>query len=185
VDDVCNRRLEDLHRLHRSDPVKTKENLAGRIKTLETKIDRTRDLFIDGDLPRPDYEAKKASIQEEIEVLRQEFSKVDDLDDEIRCVEALRETLLSMENPLSGHYVLTEGPEDWDELIDEDLSYGSEETAAMRRQNFYRRVGMRVKVGEELEILLGVDKISVCKVDTVSGYGSVESKAGRQESTQW
>jgi hypothetical protein len=34
---------------------------------------------------------------------------------------------------------------------------------------------MRVKVGEELEILLGVDKISVCKRDTVSGYGSVES----------
>jgi hypothetical protein len=166
VDDVCDRKLEDLHRLVRSNPGKTRESLAGRIKALETKIERARDLFIDGDLPRPDYEKKKSIIQGDIEAIRGELTKVDDLDTEIRRVEDLRETLLSVENPFSGHYALTRLPED--PHVDDDLSYGSEETAARRRLEFYRQSGLRVKVGEELEISLGIDRISVSADESAS-----------------
>ena len=152
VDDVCDRKLEDLHRLVRSNPGKTRENLAGRIKALETKIDRARDLFIDGDLHRPTYEEKKAPIRDEIETVQKELSKVDDLDAEIRRVEDLRRTLKGIENPLSGHYALTEFPES-DSLVDIDemhsLGYGSKETASKRRQEFYRKTGLTVEVGEE------------------------------------
>jgi hypothetical protein len=148
--------------------VKTRERLVGRIGALETKISRARELFIDGDLPRPAYEEKKSLIRGEIEMVQEELTKVDDLDAEIRHVEALRETLLSVESPLSGHYTLTSLPEDPHVLEDSDVAYGSVETAARRRQEFYRRVGMRVKVGEELEISLGIGEPLVGKLGTAS-----------------
>jgi site-specific DNA recombinase len=171
VHDMCDRELQDLHRLHRSNPEKTKENLAGRIKALETKIERVRELFIDGDLTRPAYEEKKSSIQEEIDILRQEFSKVDDLDADIRHVEDIRYTLLHIENPLSGHYTLIDLPSDRDVVIDENLFYGDREMAVRRRQIFYRERGMKVKVGkEELEITLGLGEPLVSKNGTPSAW---------------
>jgi uncharacterized coiled-coil DUF342 family protein len=126
---------------------KARKELLETIEQLETKLDRARELFIDGDLPRPTYEEKKSLIQEEIEVIREELTKVEDPYAEVRRVEDLRETLLSIENPMSGHYVLQSLPEDLDALEDDDVAYGSRETAARRRQEFYRRVGMKVKVG--------------------------------------
>jgi hypothetical protein len=175
VHDLCDRKLEDLHRLGRS---ASRETLVGRMRALETKLDRARELFIDGDLPRPTYEEKKSLIQEEIEVIREELTKVEDLYAEVRRVEDLRETLLSIENPMSGHYVLQSLPEDLDALEDDDVAYGSRQTAARRRQEFYRRVGMKVKVGGELEISLGIGNPLVCKVDTVSGVIAAPTPAG-------
>jgi hypothetical protein len=173
VNDLCDRRLSDLHRLHRS-PNRSKERLAKRIGDLETRASRARDLFIVGDLTRPEYEEKKASIQEETQALEQELSKVDDLDDEISRVEHLRNALLSIENPLSGHYAFIPGDIDFDlteaAKVDDPLGYGSKEMAARRRQEFYRRVGMRVKVGEELEISLGIGEPLVSKNGTPSAW---------------
>jgi site-specific DNA recombinase len=172
VDDVCDRKLEDLHRLVRSNPGKTRESLAGRIKTLETKMSRARELFIDGDLPRTAYEEKKSLIRDEIGVVQEELSKVDNLDEEVHRVEDLRHTLKGIENPLSGHYALTEFPESYS-LVDIDemhsLGYGSKETASRRRQEFYHQSGLRVKVGEELEISLGIDRIFVSADESASG----------------
>jgi site-specific DNA recombinase len=175
VDDLCDRKLEDLRKLRRSDPSKTKENLLNCITSLEARLGRARDLFIVGDLTRPEYEEKRDQIQDEIEVIRGELTKVDDLDTEIRRVEDLRKTLLSIEDPLSGHYAF---------LIDEDnaeavgeskdnlpygFGYGSKETAAWRRQEFYRKVGLRVRVGEQgLEISLGIGEPIVSKLGTAS-----------------
>jgi hypothetical protein len=170
VDDVCDRKLEGLCKWSRSDPSKTKESLAGRIKALETKIFPARELFIDGDLRRPDYEEKKSTFQDEIDIVQEELTNVDDLDAEIRREEGVHETLLSIENPLSGHYTLTSLPEDLHALEDYDVAYGSVEKAAKRRQEFYRRMGMQVKVGEELEITLGVNGISVIKSESFSGW---------------
>ena len=101
-------------------------------------------------------------------MIQEELTRVDDLDAEIGRVEDLRETLLSIENPMSGHYALTSLPEDLHALEDDDVAYWSAETAARRRQEFYRRVGMKVKVGEELEISLGVDGISVSQSEGTS-----------------
>ena len=169
VNDLCDRRLSDLHKLHRY-PNTSKERLVKRIGALETKISRARDLFLDGDLLRPEYEEKKASIQDETEALKQELSKVDNLDQEVGRVEDLRETLLSIENPLSGHYTLQSLPKDLHALEDDDVAYGSEETAAKRRQEFYRRVGMTVKVGKQLEISLGIGEPLVSKLETLSAW---------------
>jgi hypothetical protein len=163
VNDVCDRQAEDLRKLHRSDPHKTKESLIKRIGTLETKIARARELFIDGDLPRPEYEEKKFSIQDEIEMVRRELSKIDNLDAEMQRIDRLRDALLSVKSPYSGHYAFTGGGLDLDVLIDNNLSYGSRKTAAKRRQEFYRQVGLRVKVGQDVEISLDIGRSPVSK----------------------
>ena len=51
-------------------------------------------------------------------------------------LEDLRVALLSVENPFSGHYVLV-GEVDPNVVVDHGLSYGSKETAARRRLDFY------------------------------------------------
>jgi site-specific DNA recombinase len=191
VNDLCDIKLADLNNLHHSDPVKTKEKFAKRIEDLKTKISRAQDLYIDSKLSRPQYEEKEATFQDEIEVVEQELSKVDNLDDEIRRVEGLRRLLLSTENPLSGHYEFIPDPDDdcidallrgnKDNLVNgfgHGLGYGSKETAAKRRQEFYRKVGIRVKVGEELEISLGIDQIIVRKNESVSGVTAAPAPVG-------
>jgi len=171
VDDLCDRKISNLRKLHHS-PHTSKERLAKRKADLEARVSRAQDLYIVGDLTRAEYEEKKASIQEETEALDKEFARVDDLGAEIRRVEDLRITLKGIENPLSGHYALTEFPESYD-LVDIDkmhsISYGSKETAARRRQDFYRQVGMKVKVGDELEISLGIGEPIVSENGTPSG----------------
>jgi len=181
VNDLCDIKLADLHNLHQSDPLKTQERLAGRIEALRTKISRARDLFIDGDLTRPDYEEKKSLIRGEIEVIEEELTKVYNLDAEARRVEGLRRTLLSIKDPLSGHYAFIPDDDSDGNLIDDmkgnenslvyGFGYGSKETAARRRQEFYRRVGMKVTVGETLQIRLGVGETLV----STSGTASVSS----------
>ena len=59
-------------------------------------------------LLREEYEEKTVTLQEEIELVQKALSKITDLDDEIKRVEDLRRLLLSIEHPLSGHYVFTE-----------------------------------------------------------------------------
>jgi Recombinase/Recombinase zinc beta ribbon domain len=163
VNDVCDRQAEDLRKLHRSDLHKTKESLVKWIGALETKIARARELFIEGDLPRPEYGEKKTSTQEQIEVVRLELSKIDNLDAEMQRIDHLRDALLSVASPYSGHYAFTGGGLDLDVFIDKNLSYGSRETAAKRRQEFYRQVGLRVKVGQETEISLDIGRSPVSK----------------------
>jgi Recombinase/Recombinase zinc beta ribbon domain len=162
VKNACDQKLADLRRLRRGGIEGTKERLAGRRVTLKKKMDRARELFInDEDFSRPEYEEKKAQIQDEIKAVERELSKVDDLEGEIRRWEELRKTLLSVNNPLDG------------------LSHGSQETAAGRRQGFYQRSGVRVEVGEEtLQISLGVDRISVCNNESDSGVISAPAPAG-------
>jgi hypothetical protein len=90
------------------------------------------------------------------------LSKTDDLDTEMDRLEDLRAALLSVENPFSGHYVLL-GDVDPNVVVDHGLSYGSKETAARCRLDFYRQAGLRVKVGQETEISLDIGGTSVCK----------------------
>jgi hypothetical protein len=59
-----------------------------------------------------------------------------------------------------------------EDIMGKGLGYGSKETAARRRQEFYTQVGMKVKVGETLEISLGVDGISVSVNESASANSS-------------
>ena len=100
--------------------------------------------------------------------MRDELSKIDDLDTEMDRLEDLRVALLSVENPFSGHYIFVEDV-DPNVVVDHGLSYGSKETAARRRLDFYRQARLRVKVGQETEISLDIGRTSVCKSARASG----------------
>jgi hypothetical protein len=99
---------------------------------------------------------------------RDELSKIDDFDTEMDRLEDLRAALLCVESPFSGHYVFV-GDVDPNVVDDHGLSYGSKETAARRRLDFYRQAGLRVKVGQETEISLDVGGTSVRKSACASG----------------
>jgi hypothetical protein len=92
-------------------------------------------------------------------------------------LEDLRAALLSVESPFSGHYVFV-GEVDPNVVVDHGLSYGSKETAARRRLDFYRQAGLRVKVGQETEISLDVGGTSVCKSARASD--NIRSPTGTQ-----
>jgi hypothetical protein len=96
VNKTYERQIEDLRKLHRSDPHKTKESLVKRIGALEKKISRARELFINGDLPRPEYVDKKFGIQDKIEVVRQELSKLGDFDSAMERLELQRNLLMAL-----------------------------------------------------------------------------------------
>ena len=66
VDKTYNRRIEDLRKMHRFDPSKTRERLLKRIDSLEAKMNRLVDLFTDADISKETYREKKVSIQEQI-----------------------------------------------------------------------------------------------------------------------
>jgi hypothetical protein len=156
--------------MHRSNPLKARERLSKRIDALGRKETRLKDLYVDGDISKEEYGERKIVLEEGIAQITDELSKLDDLDGELQRIEHLRVALLSVESPLSGHYCFTETIADLDDdMMDNGLSYGSRETAARRRQEFYRQAGLRVKAGEELDISLGVDGISVSADESASG----------------
>jgi len=167
VNKTCDRQLEDLRKLLRSDPQKTRESLVKRIGALETKMTRLVDLFTDGDISKETYREKKSAIEELIAGSHDELSKIDDLGTEMERIEGLRTALLALENPFSGHYVFV-GDVDPNVLVDHNLSYGSKETAARRRQELYGKVGLRVSVGGDVEISLNVGGTLVSKLDDPS-----------------
>jgi site-specific DNA recombinase len=161
VKNACDQKIAELRRLGRGGTEGTKERLAGRISDLENQKSRTRYLFTIEDLTLPEYEENRDQLQDQIETLRQELSKVDNLEREILRWEELRKTLLDVKNPLEG------------------LPSGPEETAARDRQGFYSKAGLRVKVGEEnLEITLGMDRIFVSKDESVSEVIAAPAPAG-------
>ncbi len=70
VDKTYNQRIEDLRKMHRFDPSKTRERILKRIDSLETKMTRLVDLFTDGDISKETYREKKSSIQEQVAGVR-------------------------------------------------------------------------------------------------------------------
>ena len=85
-------------------------------------------------------------------------------------IEGLRTALRALENPFSGHYVFV-GDVDPNVLVDHNLGYGSKETTARRRREFYRQVELRAKVGQEMEISLNIGANPVSKSDDFSCLG--------------
>jgi hypothetical protein len=164
VNDTCDRQINDLRKMYRSDPLKTRERLSKRIDALEMKITRVKDLYVDGDISKEEYGERKTALEGNVAQVTDELSRLDDLDGAMKRIDHLRVALLSLQSPFSGHYVFT-GVVDPEAVIEHGLSYGSRSTAARRRMEFYRGVGLCVKVGREMEISLDIAGSPVSKTD--------------------
>jgi hypothetical protein len=180
VNKTYERQIEDLRKLHRSDPHKTKESLVKRIGALEKKISRARELFINGDLPRPEYVDKKFGIQDKIEVVRQELSKLGDFDSAMERLELQRNLLMALApDPFGQPKIHFNGdPDDPDaEAFIDDYSMftdrggetsrtvpdGGKRRASEYRQEFYRKMDLQVSVGGDIVISLDIGRSPVSK----------------------
>jgi hypothetical protein len=177
VDKTCDQKIEDLRRLHRSDPQKTRETPIKRIGALEAKMTRLVDLFTDGDISKDIYRERKSFTQDQIKVVRQELSRLGDFDREMRFIELQRDLLMVLApDPFGEPKVHINGdPDDPDaEAFIDDYSIFTDrrgEEASGRRREFYRQVKLRVKVGHEMEISLNIGANPVSKSDDFSCLG--------------
>ena len=167
VNKTCDRQVEDLRKMHRS-PSESRQRLLKRIGELRAKMGRTRELYTDGDFSKEEYHEKRDSIQDHIEVVQLELSKLDDLDTEIKRIEFLRHLLMAM-NPGVDHtyieYAGTPGGEHEravDAYPDPPTFFtSSDEESAKDRQDFYRKMGLCVRVQpEDLVVEIGNLEVS-------------------------
>ena len=103
VDKTINQKIADLKRRHRS-PSESRQRLLERVGELQTKLDRTRELYTDGNYLKEEYHEKRDAIQDQIMVVQQELSKLKDVNTGMTRIEFLRHLLMSMTRGLDHTY---------------------------------------------------------------------------------
>jgi hypothetical protein len=137
---------------------------------LRTKLDRTRELYTDGDYLKEEYHEKRHAIQDQIMVVQQELSRLEDVDTGMTRIDFLRHLLMSM-TPGMDHtyfgYAGTARGEDKRHLVvtaypDHPSFFTSSGKKSMvERQEFYRKMNVAVTVQEDdLELEIATPAIS-------------------------
>jgi hypothetical protein len=80
----------------RLSPSESRQRLLERVGELQTKLDRTGELYTDGDYLKEKYHEKRDAIQDQIMVVQQELSKLEDMNTGMTRIEFLRHRLMSM-----------------------------------------------------------------------------------------
>jgi hypothetical protein len=169
VDKTINQKLADLKRRHRS-PSESRQRLLERMGELQTKLDRTRELYTDGNYSKEEYHEKRDAIQDQIMVVQQNLSKLEDVDTGITRIEFLRHLLMSM-TPGVGHtyfgYAGTARGEHERHLVvtaypdHSSFFTSSGERSMVERQEFYRKMNLSVRVhDDDLELEIATPAIS-------------------------
>ena len=120
-----------------------------------------KDLYVDGDIDKEEYRERRALLEEDVARVTDERSRLDDLDREMERIEHLRAALLSVESPFSGHYAFL-GTSTWTPQSSTTYPTGP---GARRRMELYRGVGLRVRVGQDVEISLAIAGVPVREID--------------------
>jgi hypothetical protein len=169
VDKTINQKLADLKRRHRS-PSESRQRLLERVGELQTKLDRTRELYTDGDYLKEEYHEKRDAIQDQITVVQQDLSKLEDLNTGLTRIEFLRHLLMSMTRGVNHTYFGYAGTargEDKRHLVvtaypDRPSFFTSSgESSMVERQEFYRKMNVSVRVhDDDLELEIATPAIS-------------------------
>ena len=169
VDKTINQKLADLKRRHRS-PSESRQRLLEQVGELQTKLDRTRELYTDGDYLKEEYHEKRDAIQDQIMVVQRDLSKLEDVNTGMTRIEFLRHLLMSMtpgvDNTYFG-YAGTARGEDKRHLVvtayADHASFftSSEKSSMVERQEFYRKMNLAVRVhDDDLELEIATPAIS-------------------------
>jgi site-specific DNA recombinase len=160
VERTISHKLRDLQKMHRY-PSESREALLTQKSALEGKLDRALDLHIDGEISKEKYLEKKFAIEDQIEIVEQELSKLDNLDGEIKRIEFMCSLLLGIGPPQDGMPEVGEDGHvdtysiftDWGGEPTPALPDGGKERASERRQDFYRKMDLCVRVRpDDLEV---------------------------------
>jgi hypothetical protein len=169
VDKTINQKIADLKRRHRS-PSESRQNLLERVGELQTKLDRTRELYTDGDYLKEEYHEKRDAIQDQIIIVQQELSKLEDVNAGMTRIEFLRHLLMSMIRGVDHTYYGYAGTargEDKRHLVvtaypdHPSFFTSSGESSMVERQEFYRKMNVSVRVhDDDLELEIATPAIS-------------------------
>jgi DNA invertase Pin-like site-specific DNA recombinase len=169
VDKTTNQKIADLKRRHCS-PSESRQRLLEQVGELQTKLDRTRELYTDGDYLREEYHEKRDAIQDQIMVVQQELSKLEDVNTEMTRIEFLRHLLMSMTQGVDHTYFGYAGTargEDKRHLVvtaypdHPSFFTSSGESSMVERQEFYRKMNVSVRVhNDDLELEIATPAIS-------------------------
>jgi len=169
VEKTINQKLADLKRRHRS-PSESRQRLLEKKGELQTKLDRTRELYTDGDYFKEEYHKKRNAIQDQIMVVQQDLSKLEDVNTEMTRIEFLRQLLMSMTRGVNHTYFGYAGTargEDKRHLVvtaypdHPSFFTSSGESSTVERQEFYRRMNVSVRVhDDDLELEIATPTIS-------------------------
>ena len=137
---------------------------------LQRKLDRTRELSTDGDYSKEEYHEKRDAIQDQIMVVLQELSKLEDVNTGMTRIEFLRHLLRSMTGGADHTYFGYAGTgrgEDKRHLVitaypdHPSFFTSSGESSMVERQEFYRKMNVSVRVhDDDLELEIATPAIS-------------------------
>jgi hypothetical protein len=168
VNRTLDQKVRDLEDMRRGSPGETRERLYKQVETLQGKLTRVEELYFDEVIDRERFDSKKKEIDEGIAAIKSELDEIQDIDETIQVAEDLRRFLLDNRYILFGsgpaidwitthalfapHTFLT--PEDQDQV---------DWITPEKRQDYYRRMKLKVEVYQDDEPTLEISGIPVCQ----------------------
>jgi len=145
-----------------------RERLYKQVETLQGKLTRVEELYFDEVIDRERFDSMKKGIDEGIAAIKSELDEIQDIDETIQVAEDLRRFLVDNRYILFGsgpaidwiathalfapHTFLT--PEDQDQ---------ADWITPEKRQDYYRRMKLKVEVYQDDEPTLEISGIPVCQ----------------------
>jgi hypothetical protein len=154
-----------------------RERLYKQVETLQGKLTRVEELYFDEGIDRERFDSKKKEIDEGIAAIKSELDEIQDIDETIQVAEDLRRFLVDNRFILFGsgpaidwiathalfapHTFLT--PEDQDQV---------DWITPEKRQDYYRRMKLKVEVYQDDEPTLEISGIPVCQNGSIRNSSS-------------
>ena len=177
VNRTLDQKVRDLEDMRRGSPGETRERLCRQVETLQGKLTRVEELYFDEVIDRERFDSKKKEIDEGIAAIKSDLDEIQDIDETIQVAEDLRRFLLDNRYILFGsgpaidwitthalfapHTFLT--PEDQDQV---------DWITPEKRQDYYRRMKLKVEVYQEDEPKLEISGIRVCQNGSIRDSSS-------------
>jgi site-specific DNA recombinase len=168
VNKTFDQKIKDLEDMRRGSPSETRARLYKQLGDLQGKMTRVEDLYFNEAISRERFDSKKLEIDTQVATIRAEMDELEDIDETIQVAEESRRFLLDnryilfgggpVTNWIATHalfaphkYLPQEVQEHWDWITPE------------KRQEFYRRMNLKVKVYQDDEPILEISGVPVCQ----------------------
>jgi hypothetical protein len=168
VNKTFDQKIKDLEDMRRGSPSETRARLYKQLGDLQDKMSRVEDLYFDEAISRERFDSKKSEIDTQVATIRAEMDKLENIEETIQVAEESRWFLLEnryilfsggpVMNWIGTHalfaphkYLPQEVQEHWDWITPE------------KRQEFYRRMNLKVRVYQDDKPILEISGVPVCQ----------------------
>lgn len=168
VNRTFEQKIRDLEDMKRGSAGETGERLHKQMETFQERRFRVEELYFDGAVDRERFDSKVKEIDEGIAAIRSELDKIQDIDETIQVAEEYRRFLLDNRyilfgDGLAASWLTTHALFAPHKYLSPDLQDQLDWITPEKRQEFYRRMNLKVKVGQDDEPTLEISGIPVCQ----------------------